>query len=442
MAYYNNLSTVFQASDKRRRGSRRVADSGNDGLSVAGATFQDVVSEVHAQGLQAFFDESDELTGELSLSSVEGNREADAYRIHLVFGNDGKSAPESVDADLVSGVAVPVGSVHLELYPQIDNSAAYCVWYRDTKFMDDITKDDISVFIKAFGEVVQDQPASYIDAYKLLLSSLKRHSAYYAHGLSKKMLGEVESLRNGVPSQSGRVNVQSDSRASKHPRASRLSNQVKDSDIPHFKFTMSALAEALEAIGGYFVFTRKGSSGEDLLITFYHSIHLDSEGERACHCHPRLATVVSTSQQFTDEVYSFQFQLLSKSGSSKDVLMENTPTTAQEAGRVLSLSHITEAIRSFVLHNYATIEEVKAAFTDTFVGGRADSGLVAAVSDSDDSDSVIAEGAIVYAHSPKLETLQGEPLTVVSVNKSLDAAVVKDKTGKCMAVRLSYLKRE
>lgn len=64
------------------------------------------------------------------------------------------------------------------------------------------------------------------------------------------------------------------------------------------------------------------------------------------------------------------------------------------------------------------------------------------VSDSDDSDSVIAEGDIVYAHSPKLETLQGEPLTVVSVNKSLDAAVVKDKTGKCMAVRLSYLKRE
>lgn len=64
------------------------------------------------------------------------------------------------------------------------------------------------------------------------------------------------------------------------------------------------------------------------------------------------------------------------------------------------------------------------------------------VSDSDDSDSVIAEGDVVYAHSPKLETLQGEPLTVVSVNKSLDAAVVKDKNGKCMAVRLSYLKRE
>lgn len=64
------------------------------------------------------------------------------------------------------------------------------------------------------------------------------------------------------------------------------------------------------------------------------------------------------------------------------------------------------------------------------------------VSDSDNSDSVIAEGDVVYAHSPKLETLQGAPLTVVSVNKSLDAAVVKDKTGKCMAVRLSYLKRE
>lgn len=72
----------------------------------------------------------------------------------------------------------------------------------------------------------------------------------------------------------------------------------------------------------------------------------------------------------------------------------------------------------------------------------ADSGLVVTVSDSDDSDSVIAEGDIVYAHSPKLETLQGEPLTVVSVNRSLDAAVVKDKNGKCMAVRLSYLKRE
>lgn len=64
------------------------------------------------------------------------------------------------------------------------------------------------------------------------------------------------------------------------------------------------------------------------------------------------------------------------------------------------------------------------------------------VSDSDDSDSVIVEGDIVYAHSPKLETLQGVPLAVVSVNKSLDAAVVKDKNGKCMAVRLSYLKRE
>lgn len=64
------------------------------------------------------------------------------------------------------------------------------------------------------------------------------------------------------------------------------------------------------------------------------------------------------------------------------------------------------------------------------------------VSDNDDSDSVIVEGDTVYAHSPKLETLQGVPLTVVSVNKSLDAAVVKDKNGKCMAVRLSYLKRE
>lgn len=64
------------------------------------------------------------------------------------------------------------------------------------------------------------------------------------------------------------------------------------------------------------------------------------------------------------------------------------------------------------------------------------------VSDSDNSDSVIAVGDVVYACSPKLETLQGEPLTVVSVNKSLDAAVVKDKNGKCMAVRLSYLKRE
>lgn len=286
MAYYNNLCTAFQASDKRGRGSQRVADSDNDGLSVAGATFQDVVSEVHAQGLQTFFDESNELTGELSLSSVEGNQEADAYRIHLVFGNDGKSAPESVDADLVSGVAVPVGSVHLELYPQIDNSAAYCVWYRDTKFMDDITKDDISVFIKAFGEVVQDQPASYIDAYKLLSSSLKRHSAYYAHGLSKEMLGAVESVRNGVPSQSGRG-----------------SNAPSDSRFPRRTLRM-------------------------------------------------------------------------------------------------------------------------------------------VVSDSDNSDSVIAVGDVVYAHSPKLETLQGVPLTVVSVNKSLDAAVVKDKTGKCMAVRLSYLKRE
>lgn len=286
MAYYSNLSTAFQASNERRRGSHRVADSSDEGHSVAGATFQDVVSEVHAQGLQTFFDESDELTGELSLSSVEGNREVDAYRIHLVFGNDGKSAPESVDADMVSGVAVPVGSVHLELYPQIDNSAAYCVWYRDTKFMDDITKDDISVFIKAFGEVVQNQTASYIDAYKLLLSSLKRHSAYYAHGLSKEMLREVESARNGVLSQSGRLpNAPSDSRFSR----------------------------------------------------------------RACRM---------------------------------------------------------------------------------------------VVSDNDDSDSVIAVGDIVYARSPKLETLQGEPLTVVSVNKSLDAAVVKDKTGKCMAVRLSYLKRE
>lgn len=286
MAYYNNLSTAFQASNEHRRGSRRVAGSSDEERSVAGATFQDVVSEVHAQGLQSFFDESDELTGELSLSSVEGNREADAYRIHLVFGNDGKSAPESVDADLVSGVAVPVGSVHLELYPQINNSAAYCVWYRDIKFMDDITKDDISVFIKAFGEVVQDQPASYIDAYKLLLSSLKRHSAYYTHGLSKEMLGEVESARKGVLSQAGRL--------SNAPSDSRFSSRTR------------------------------------------HMI----------------------------------------------------------------------------------------------------------VSDSDDSDSVIAEGDVVYAHSPKLETLQGEPLTVVSINKSLDAAVVKDKNGKCMAVRLSYLKRE
>lgn len=65
-----------------------------------------------------------------------------------------------------------------------------------------------------------------------------------------------------------------------------------------------------------------------------------------------------------------------------------------------------------------------------------------AVSDNDGSDDVIVEGDVVYAHSPKLETLQGVPLTVVSVNKSLDAAVVKDKNGKCMAVRLSYLKRE
>ena len=45
MAYYNNLSTAFQASDKRRRGSRRVSDSGDEGHSVAGATFQDVVSD-------------------------------------------------------------------------------------------------------------------------------------------------------------------------------------------------------------------------------------------------------------------------------------------------------------------------------------------------------------------------------------------------------------
>lgn len=59
-----------------------------------------------------------------------------------------------------------------------------------------------------------------------------------------------------------------------------------------------------------------------------------------------------------------------------------------------------------------------------------------------DSEKPIAAGDTVYASSPKLETLQGEPLTVVSVNKSLDAAVVKDKNGKCMAVRLSYLKRE
>lgn len=62
--------------------------------------------------------------------------------------------------------------------------------------------------------------------------------------------------------------------------------------------------------------------------------------------------------------------------------------------------------------------------------------------DAADSEKPIAAGDTVYASSPKLETLQGEPLTVVSVNKSLDAAVVKDKNEKCMAVRLSYLKRE
>lgn len=270
--------------------------------------------------------------------------------------------------------------------------------------------------------------------------------AFYNHLSSIMQEGSTRGVSASQRRHARRVSASVTDSQSASPRYKARSvsrHKVGDSDTPRFKFSTSALDAVLQDVNSTFAFTRKSEvPGADLTITYYTSIHLDSDAERECNCHPRLATVISTSQSSPDDIVAIQFKLVNTNGARKDVIMENTITTAAEAGGVLTLSHIKDAIQSFTLHAYTSLDEVKSVFADTFMGDPASMEASQEVSDAADSEKPIAAGDTVYASSPKLETLQGVPLTVVSVNKSLDTAVVKDKNGKCMAVRLSYLKRE
>lgn len=453
MAFYNHLSSTMQEGSKRgvsasqrrhARRARRVSDSvQSQEESASGATFHDVIAEVHKQGVQSYFVDSDTLTGTLALSAQiggVGKGSFGAYGLSLTFRNaDSGTNPELVDAHLVSGAPVAVDDVRLELYPRSRNTDEYCVWYRSTDFMDDITIEDVSRFIEAFASVVKASPATYVEAYSSLLSQLKKHSAYYTHGLDKSALSQLEAIAKGERPAS----VTDSQPASPRYKARSVSrHKVGDSDTPRFKFSISALDTVLQDVNSTFAFTRKSEvPGADLTITYYTSIHLDSDAERECNCHPRLATAISTSQSSPDDIVAIQFKLVTANGTGKDVIMENTITTAAEAGGVLTLSHIKDAIQSFTLHAYTSLDEVKSAFADTFMGDPASMEASQEVSDAADSEKPIAAGDTVYASSPKLETLQGVPLEVVKVREDINMVVVKLPDGKTRSLPLSYVKR-
>lgn len=250
--------------------------------------------------------------------------------------------------------------------------------------------------------------------------------------------------KKGVPANRQRCASVKDSQkdVSRYNSRTASRHRLADSAAPHFKFTTSDIDGVLQDVNSTFAFTRKSEvPGADLTITYYTSIHLDSDAERECNCHPRLATAISTSQSSPDDIVAIQFKLVTANGTSKDVIMENTITTAAEAGGVLTLSHIKDAIQSFTLHAYTSLDEVKSAFADTFMGDSASMEASQEVSDAADSEKPIAAGDTVYASSPKLETLQGVPLEVVKVREDINLVVVKLPDGKTRSLPLSYVKR-
>lgn len=248
---------------------------------------------------------------------------------------------------------------------------------------------------------------------------------------NRQRCASVKDLQKGVSHYNSRT-------ASRH--------RLADSAAPRFKFTTSDIDGVLQELGSYFAFVRRSDvPGADLTLTYQIPVQLDLEAADSCDCHPRLAVVLSSLQSAPDDVVSIQFQLLSVDGASKEVLMENTRTEAADAGAVLSLHHIKDAILSFVNPTYQSMDEVKSAFADTFMGDVSTvsaSHEVTDASDAEASEKPISKGDVVYAASPKLDSmLQGVPLKVVAVNERINMVIVQLPNGQSKGIPLSLVKR-
>lgn len=255
-------------------------------------------------------------------------------------------------------------------------------------------------------------------------------------------------LKKGLSAKRQRCTSVQDSRKGDSRYNSRTASRHRlvDSAAPRFKFTTSDIDKVLQGVDSYFAFTRRSEvPGADLTLTYQIPVQLDPEAERSCDCHPRLAVVLSSLQSAPDDIVSIQFQLISADGSSKEVLMENTPTAAADAGGVLSLHHIEDAILSFVAHTYPSIDEVKSAFADTFMGDISTASAPHEVTDASDAEGTekpISEGDIVYAASSKLGSMfQGVPLKVVAVHERINMVIVQLPDGLSKGIPLSLVRR-